>query len=152
MAIGSLLTTAAIVAGFIAAAAALYLFIQAQTTPRPQRVGLVERASLEGGRKLLLVRRDGVEHLILIGGPIDLVVETGIKSEAALEAAVEEKQTFDTHRVFPGESAPKWPFAQPLERPKSSPAEPRLPLTAKAGNKEEDMLELTPLQEAKTAL
>ena len=77
MAIGSLLTTAAIVAGFIAAAAALYLFIQAQTTPRPQRVGLVERASLEGGRKLLLVRRDGVEHLILIGGPIDLVVETG---------------------------------------------------------------------------
>ncbi len=152
MAIGSLLTTAAIVAGFIAAAAALYLFIQAQTTPRPQRVGLVERASLDGGRKLLLVRRDGVEHLILIGGPIDLVVETGIKSDGVLDAAIEERQSFDVSGGFREEPSPKWPFTPPRPTAKSSPAEPRLPLTAKAGNKDEDMLELSPLQEAKKAL
>ena len=45
--------------------------------PRTRRLAYVERTALEGGRKLLLVRRDDVEHLILIGGPIDLVVEFG---------------------------------------------------------------------------
>ena len=45
--------------------------------PRSRRLAYVERTALEGGRKLLLVRRDDVEHLILIGGPIDLVVEFG---------------------------------------------------------------------------
>src|SRR5215470_14569348 len=48
-------------------------------TPRMRRLAFIERAYLDGGRKLLLVRRDDVEHLILIGGPIDLVVETGIQ-------------------------------------------------------------------------
>ncbi len=50
--------------------------------PRTRRLAYIERTALEGGRKLLLVRRDDVEHLILIGGPIDLVVESGIRSEA----------------------------------------------------------------------
>jgi hypothetical protein len=34
--------------------------------------------ALDGRRRLLLVRRDDVEHLLLIGGPADLVVESGI--------------------------------------------------------------------------
>lgn len=45
---------------------------------RPKRVGLVEAAMIDSRRRLLLVRRDGVEHLILTGGPVDVVVETGI--------------------------------------------------------------------------
>ena len=51
--------------------------------PRSRRLAVVERTALEGGRKLLLVRRDDVEHLILIGGPVDLVLESGIRPEAA---------------------------------------------------------------------
>jgi flagellar protein FliO/FliZ len=47
--------------------------------PRPEkRLGVVEQASVDGRRKLLLIRRDDVEHLILTGGPVDVVVETGI--------------------------------------------------------------------------
>jgi flagellar protein FliO/FliZ len=47
-------------------------------SPKSRRIGLVEAAHVDGRRRLLLVRRDNVEHLILTGGPIDLVVETGI--------------------------------------------------------------------------
>ncbi len=50
-------------------------------TPRERRLAFIERVSLEGGRKLVLVRRDDVEHLVIIGGPVDVVIETGIKSE-----------------------------------------------------------------------
>ncbi len=47
--------------------------------PRPERrLGVVEQANVDGRRKLILIRRDGVEHLILTGGPVDVVVETGI--------------------------------------------------------------------------
>ncbi len=52
-------------------------------TPRPERrLGVVEQTSVDSRRKLLLVRRDGVEHLILTGGPVDVVVETGIGAPA----------------------------------------------------------------------
>lgn len=47
--------------------------------PKPQRrIGVVEHASVDGKRRLVLVRRDDVEHLIMIGGPVDVVLETGI--------------------------------------------------------------------------
>ena len=47
--------------------------------PKPERrLAVVEQASVDGRRRLLLVRRDGIEHLIMIGGPVDVVVETGI--------------------------------------------------------------------------
>jgi hypothetical protein len=29
-------------------------------------------------RRLVLIRRDDVEHLIMTGGPVDVVIETGI--------------------------------------------------------------------------
>jgi hypothetical protein len=45
---------------------------------RQRRLAIAERLSLEGGRRLVLIRRDGVEHLVMVGGPIDLVIETGI--------------------------------------------------------------------------
>ncbi|HRK19899.1 MAG TPA: flagellar biosynthetic protein FliO [Hyphomicrobiaceae bacterium] len=47
--------------------------------PRPEkRLAVVEQASVDGRRKLILVKRDGVEHLIMTGGPVDVVIETGI--------------------------------------------------------------------------
>lgn len=47
---------------------------------RERRLGVVEAASVDGRRKLILLRRDNVEHLIMTGGPVDVVVETGIQS------------------------------------------------------------------------
>ncbi|MEX1059577.1 MAG: hypothetical protein WED13_00990 [Methyloceanibacter sp.] len=58
--------------------------------PRDKRLGVVETASVDARRKLLLVRRDDVEHLIIVGGPVDMVVETGIKGRPHLEPPLED--------------------------------------------------------------
>lgn len=42
-----------------------------------RRLGIVETLAVDPRRRLVLVRRDGVEHLLLIGGTTDLVVERG---------------------------------------------------------------------------
>src|SRR5688572_12013835 len=48
---------------------------------RNRRLTLVDTMNVDQKRQLLIVRRDNVEHLILTGGPQDLVVETGIPVE-----------------------------------------------------------------------
>ena len=45
---------------------------------RQPRLGIVDVYDLDRQRQLILLRRDNVEHLLLIGGPNDLVVETNI--------------------------------------------------------------------------
>jgi flagellar protein FliO/FliZ len=53
--------------------------------PEP-RLGVIEQAPVDSRRRLVLVRRDDVEHLIMTGGPVDVVIETNIvagRSEAA---------------------------------------------------------------------
>lgn len=42
------------------------------------RLGISEYHELDKDRRLVLVRRDDYEHLVLIGGAQDLVIETGI--------------------------------------------------------------------------
>jgi flagellar protein FliO/FliZ len=53
--------------------------------PRDKRLGVVETATVDAKRKLLLVRRDEVEHLVMVGGPVDMLIETGIKGRPHLE-------------------------------------------------------------------
>ncbi len=51
---------------------------------RPERrLSVVEQASVDNRRRLILIKRDGVEHLIMTGGPVDIVIETGIGATAA---------------------------------------------------------------------
>ncbi len=45
---------------------------------RVARLALVDAMAVDNRRRLVLVRRDNVEHLILIGGPSDVVVEPSI--------------------------------------------------------------------------
>jgi flagellar protein FliO/FliZ len=47
-------------------------------TGRRKRLRLVEAMTLDAKRRLVLVRRDGVEHLILLGSQGDVAIETGI--------------------------------------------------------------------------
>ncbi len=52
--------------------------------PRPEpRLGVVEQATVDSRRRLVLVRRDDVEHLIMTGGPVDVVIENNIRSHDA---------------------------------------------------------------------
>lgn len=50
---------------------------------RLPRLAVVDAAAVDAQRRLVLVRRDEVEHLILIGGPSDIVVEQSIRPRAA---------------------------------------------------------------------
>jgi flagellar protein FliO/FliZ len=45
---------------------------------RAPRLAVIEAGAVDGRRKLVLIRRDNVEHLIMIGGPTDIVVEPNI--------------------------------------------------------------------------
>lgn len=58
--------------------------------PRDKRLGAIETAAVDARRKLLLVRRDDVEHLVMIGGPVDMLIETGIKGRPHLEPPLED--------------------------------------------------------------
>lgn len=57
---------------------------------REPRLTISEQASVDSRRRLVLIRRDDVEHLIMTGGPVDIVIETGIAAEARPAAASSE--------------------------------------------------------------
>ena len=50
---------------------------------RHLRLAIMDATPVDSRRRLVLVRRDDVEHLILIGGPTDVVVEQNIKTMPA---------------------------------------------------------------------
>jgi hypothetical protein len=114
--------------------------------PRSRRLAYVERTALEGGRKLLLVRRDDVEHLILIGGPIDLVVESSIRPPAVASSFVKDVSS------APVAFAPSvWPLDDSLPDVETATAsEPQLSVFPKAEDGERAHV-LTPVPEAKAA-
>ena len=57
---------------------------------RQPRLAVIDYASVDARRRLILVRRDNVEHLVMIGGPTDVVVESSIVRAAPVtrESAV----------------------------------------------------------------
>lgn len=50
----------------------------ARTKGMGRRLSIVEVSPVDGKRRLILVRRDGVEHLVLLGATGETVIETGI--------------------------------------------------------------------------
>ena len=64
---------------------------------RQPRLAVLDAAAIDTRRRLVLVRRDDVEHLIMIGGPTDVVIESRIASTAQPQAQVAVAQpTADT--------------------------------------------------------
>lgn len=67
--------------------------IQSPTSrSRQPRLAVMDAANIDTRRKLILVRRDNVEHLILIGGTSDLVVEQGIVKGTPVSATHSRQQ------------------------------------------------------------
>jgi len=52
---------------------------------RNRRLAVIDTLSLDGKRNLVLVRRDDVEHLIVVGGSNDVLVESGIETPSATQ-------------------------------------------------------------------
>ena len=58
------------------------------------RLAVVDAAAVDGRRRLVLIRRDNVEHLLMIGGGADIVVEPNIVRAAAREPALARPPAF----------------------------------------------------------
>jgi hypothetical protein len=83
-----------------------------------QRLGISEYHEIDKTRRLVLVRRDETEHLILIGGGQDIVIESGISLGNGMEEMREPMRP-----PIPIRSAPRAPvFAE--RRPALRPVEP----------------------------
>ena len=52
------------------------------------RLAVVEARAIDARRRLVLVRRDEVEHLLLLGPDRDVVVETGITARPTFEGTL----------------------------------------------------------------
>src|SRR5450432_3629457 len=50
---------------------------------RQPRLAVIDAATVDTRRRLILIRRDNVEHLLMIGGPTDVVIEPNIVRAAA---------------------------------------------------------------------
>lgn len=88
---------------------------------RQMRLAVVDSAEIDARRKLMIVRRDNVEHLLLIGGPNDVLVEANIMRAAAVGQPLREMPM--ARSAMAAEPAPLvahdtgWPLAPAAELP-----------------------------------
>jgi hypothetical protein len=83
---------------------------------RQPRLAVIEAGAVDGRRKLVIVRRDNVEHLIMIGGPTDILIEANIvRGQAANREVAASRGTGASEtltRTVPLEDAStSWPLA-----------------------------------------
>ncbi|WP_337269787.1 flagellar biosynthesis protein FliO [Oryzifoliimicrobium ureilyticus] len=69
---------------------------------RQPRLQVLDAAAVDARRRLVLVRRDNIEHLIMIGGPTDIVIESGIGANAGQLPRGEDLTAPVTDRALPG--------------------------------------------------
>lgn len=99
---------------------------------RQPRLQVLDAAAVDARRRLVLVRRDNVEHLVMIGGPTDIVIESRILPETEAEIGsdfrpqpVEERAAVQLRREPPPAPQPR-PVAAPVAPPVAASAEPDL--------------------------
>ena len=101
----------------------------ANTRGRQPRLAVIDAATVDARRRLVLIRRDNIEHLLMIGGPTDLVVEPNIvRAVGSREVTREPGRTEPT--VRPATAVENsWPL-QPSSEP--TPVPPPRPYRAPA--------------------
>lgn len=92
---------------------------------RMPRLAVIDAAAVDGRRRLVLVRRDNVEHLLMIGGPTDIVVEPNIVRAMPSRDQMSPRPGLggETRGVPPSETA-NWAEESPRL---DTPPEPALP-------------------------
>ncbi len=74
----ALVVVLALITGAAWVARRMGLAGHARVTRRDRRLAVAEVLAIDNRRRLVLVKRDAVEHLLLIGGTTDMVVERSI--------------------------------------------------------------------------
>jgi len=67
-----------------------------------RRLVVVDKAQVDGKRQVVIIRRDDVEHVIMTGGPQDIVIESGVAPPQPAQP-----------RRPPRRSSPAQPVARP---------------------------------------
>src|SRR5262249_37845268 len=88
------------------------------TSGRHPRLAVIDQATVDSRRRLVLIRRDNVEHLLIIGGPGDGGGEPNI-----VRAAAAPRGTGPPPRPCPPR-CPRAPRGKPRLRPRAADAPP----------------------------
>lgn len=93
---------------------------------RQPRLAVTDAAIVDDKRRLVLVRRDNVEHLLLIGGNSDVLVESNISRVTPVQVPVsmlpEKQQTTPIRPLSPVEAPISPPTAAPASKPALEPS------------------------------
>jgi hypothetical protein len=89
---------------------------------RKTRLAVMDATAVDSHRRLVLVRRDDIEHLLLIGGPTDVVVEREIRMTTGRRA----QSVFGADSEFEGQVQPQAPLP-PLPTAPQAPPRQRAP-------------------------
>ena len=74
---------------------------------RQPRLAVIDASPVDGRRRLVLIRRDNVEHLLMIGGPTDVVVEQNIvRGATSTRDVTREPARGEPSRIEPSRSEP----------------------------------------------
>ncbi|HEY1749234.1 MAG TPA: flagellar biosynthesis protein FliO [Xanthobacteraceae bacterium] len=96
---------------------------------RQPRIAVIDHASVDGRRRLILVRRDNVEHLLMVGGPSDVVVEANIVRATSAGAGARGPAVAETaSRAIPLPEIPSngsWPLQPESTGPAAASSAPR---------------------------
>jgi flagellar protein FliO/FliZ len=102
----------------------------ASTRGRQPRLAMIDQAAIDNRRRLVLIRRDNVEHLLIIGGPTDVVIEQNIvrAAGAPLAPGRPAAATDTLPRAVPLGEDTTWPLQpEPAPKPEGAPrVEPML--------------------------
>ncbi|SFO77182.1 Flagellar biosynthesis protein, FliO [Mesorhizobium sp. NFR06] len=92
---------------------------------RKTRLAVMDATAVDSHRRLVLVRRDDIEHLILIGGPTDVVVERDIRLAAPRRPALTGDSGQQQATAAPRPRAPQpAPAPAPVRQPPPPAAQP----------------------------
>jgi hypothetical protein len=84
---------------------------------RQPRLAVIDTATVDARRQLVIIRRDNVEHLLMIGGASDVVIETNIVRASAAAAGrdtgARTLSVLDASRTSPVYEGTSWPAPQP---------------------------------------
>ncbi|MEI9421733.1 flagellar biosynthetic protein FliO [Mesorhizobium sp. Cs1299R1N1] len=96
---------------------------------RKTRLAVMDATAVDSHRRLVLVRRDDIEHLLLIGGPTDVVVERDIRLAAPRRPALTGDGGLQpvpaAAKPRPPQPAPAPPRQAPAPQPVAGPARQR---------------------------
>lgn len=92
---------------------------------RLPRLAVVDSLSVDSRRQLILVRRDNIEHLVLVGGPTDIVVEPSITRTRVAQRPAQAPAATRPAAAQAAAASPPQPPPLPLPEAESEPRIPR---------------------------